>query len=87
MTMLNETTPELSEAEQEHLRLLDVSHSARAIARSALRVAHSDVEGAFHQLGKIDGTVDEALQIIAEAREQLEFAAAFLRGKVWTLRL
>jgi len=88
MTMLNHddtAAPAMTESEREHLALMDVSTSAKTIARSALRVAYSDVAAAFNQLEA--GTTDEALQIIAEAREQLEFAATFLRGRIWELRV
>jgi hypothetical protein len=90
MTMLNTpepNTPELDQAEREHLLLLDVTASAKTIARSALRVASSDVTAAFHQLASIEGTTDEALQIMAEAIDQLEYARAMLKGRIWQLQI
>lgn len=76
----------VSEAEQEHVEVFEATQVARVIARSALQVAHSDVVAAFQRLEQ-PGSTEEAVQIIAEAKEQIEYALSMLRGKVWTLRI
>lgn len=87
MSMLNtDPTPlDLNPVEAEHLAAIDVTYVAKTIAMSALRVAHSDLEAAFHQLR--EGTSDEAIKIITEGLEQLEFARNILSGRTWQLVL
>lgn len=87
MTMLNhEPLPPVSADEAEHLAMFEASHVAKHIAMSALRVVISDATSAFRLLDNGSNT-DEAVQIIAEARDQLQYAQSILNGKVWTLVL
>ena len=81
-----EHDPIPSEAEVEHMRLVATpSSTAAGIAQSMIRVAYSDLAKAFHQIAQRN--TDEALAILAEAREEIEAAQNMLSGRVWSLAI
>lgn len=59
------------------------SVTAAQIAKSQIHVAYADLAKAYHQITA--GNIDEAMQIIAEARDELEAAQNMLSGRVWSL--
>ena len=75
-----------TEAEVEHMRLVATpSSTAAGIAQSMVRVAYSDLAKAYHQIAQRNN--EEAIAILAEARDELEAAQNMISGRVWSLAL
>jgi hypothetical protein len=59
------------------------STTARGIAYSAVAIAHKDTIAACNAIRT--GTVEEALEILAECKTQIECAERMLSGRMWML--
>lgn len=82
------TTPEQQEAIEgtpEFHFAHTPSITAAQIAKSQIHIAYADCAKAWHQIDA--GNTDEAIAILAEAREELEAAQNMLSGRVWTLEV
>jgi hypothetical protein len=57
--------------------------TARGIAYSAVAIAHADTIKACNAIRT--GTIDDALEILAECKTQIECAERMLSGRMWML--
>lgn len=73
-------TPDLA-----HAVAMAPSQTASGMALAALRIAHSDMATAARNLAPGNVNVDEALQIMDECAEQLQYARRMLTGTIWTM--
>jgi hypothetical protein len=77
-----EAPPE-EEARIAHAAAMGPNATARGIAYSAVAIAHKDTVAACNAIRT--GTIDEALEILAECKTQIEAAERMLSGKMWML--